>query len=994
MEEQHFYFSTLSSPTAITSSIKCKFNGEEYLLVSKSNILEFYKISEEGLVPLTSKQYSSSIKLLLPYKPTRSNDNYIIVITHGLELEIFTMTNRLVIISNCTIADSIGIPSYYGIKGTVSFDSKYLILNVYENMLKIFELPQNEKSKLISFNMKTICNKIISIQYCYLEHKSTIVILHEDKNGTRNINTFHILDTKELEKGEFSLPMLNYQTNQIIPLKQPLIGFLVIDNESICLISNANKKRLVKMDDCTITCYCFIDNKRILLADSTGNLHIVVLATNSRFEVVEITYRKFGSLKSPASTITYIDNKYLFYGSALGNSFILTMKGKILEEWNNYGPIIDARRIEGYDKYAVKCNGGNGRFGIIERGSKIEEKLFTEMEGIDKINTFVLNKKEYLFISVANEKSMLFEIKRDGINYSINEVTFSYNKNKCILCDVFNNEILQITDNEITVIKSDKCLFKSKKVITHAQISDNVIYFINDNQLKCIDTKCKLRDVVSFESDVSCLHINKEYICIGLWDGSVHIYDKLGKLMNTFEMQPEVPRSLYCLNDTLYIGIDDKVISIELKKQSRKEYAIQNLEDNKYVIRTVYDTICILSKTCYTIQSVGLVRLALENAIDMCETRIGVNGVIIATNKGIVIGEMGLLSRYCFRVEEYEQIGDKLAINDMKCLVVGEEMNQIDLTNGNRTEFHLSLKENEICTCVDNLDDGLYCIGTSVVDPTEVESSKGRIIIVKQIGDLITTLCDKEFDGTVYQVKKYNNYIVALINRHLHIIEKRGNELISKQKTVLRFIGSSLYIQNNLIIVGDIFKSIIVFVYKPELNRIDEFARDCTILSSTCVGALKANERNVFVNCDTNGNIIIYHPKTEAAMNTLEPISYLNVGDFINVIQPNTYNENSILFGGVSGALYSVTSISQENYEFLNRIQECLIKMKVMKSNWRQVITDTERRDMKNIIDGDKIEKILDWSDLRLNKLAKELGLAHSSEVTDRIKEITDIVYN
>ena len=156
IQSHYFMMNTLIDSTAVEHSIIATLtNNEKYLIVSKLNILEIYLINHTGLNLIIKKKYATRIELLEKYKPSKDLNDYVVVITASAEIEIIKMTTMsLVIIANGNIKDQFGRNAFFGIKSVVSPDNRILVVNLCEQLLKIIQLPQYPKDKLIASNIK------------------------------------------------------------------------------------------------------------------------------------------------------------------------------------------------------------------------------------------------------------------------------------------------------------------------------------------------------------------------------------------------------------------------------------------------------------------------------------------------------------------------------------------------------------------------------------------------------------------------------------------------------------------------------------------------------------------------------------------------------------------------------------------------------------------------------------------------------------------------
>ena len=82
------------------------------------------------------------------------------------------------------------------------------------------------------------------------------------------------------------------------------------------------------MQQSTITCYCTIDpdGSRFLLGDMAGHLYMLLLESEDRVDgpvIKDLKLELLGETTIPES-MTYLDNGYVYVGSRLGDSQLVS----------------------------------------------------------------------------------------------------------------------------------------------------------------------------------------------------------------------------------------------------------------------------------------------------------------------------------------------------------------------------------------------------------------------------------------------------------------------------------------------------------------------------------------------------------------------------------------------------------------------------------------------------------------------------------------------
>jgi hypothetical protein len=88
---------------------------------------------------------------------------------------------------------------------------------------------------------------------------------------------------------------------------------------------------------------------------------------------------------------------------------------------------------------------------------------------------------------------------------------------------------------------------------------------------------------------------------------------------------------------------------------------------------------------------------------------------------------------------------------------------------------------------------------------------------------------------------------------------------------------------------------------------------------------------------------------------------------------------NSILFGTISGALGNIFALNESSYQFFLAVQTVMRRhatpiIGLLHEDWRTFVNDYRTSNMKNIIDGDLVESLLDMDRQKLVLIVKEIN--------------------
>lgn len=217
----------------------------------------------------------------------------------------------------------------------------------------------------------------------------------------------------------------------------------------------------------------------------------------------------------------------------------------------------------------------------------------------------------------------------------------------------------------------------------------------------------------------------------------------------------------------------------------------------------------------------------------------------------------------------------------------------------------------------------------------------------------------------------------------------------------------ALYLKtsNDLILVGDLLRSICVLRYRERDSLIEELARD---FNSNLMRSVEIWNDSHFVGAEDHGNLFVMripqNSKYEEERSRLEILSGYHLGDFVNVIAKGSLSRtaalesvvpaesdslnpkfhNSLLFGTVSGRLCSLFPLSRDDFNFLTVLERCLLQ--VVKSlcvgglsheEWRSFFHERRSRHQgydRKTIDGDIIERFLDLTEPVMELVTKAVN--------------------
>lgn len=204
--------------------------------------------------------------------------------------------------------------------------------------------------------------------------------------------------------------------------------------------------------------------------------------------------------------------------------------------------------------------------------------------------------------------------------------------------------------------------------------------------------------------------------------------------------------------------------------------------------------------------------------------------------------------------------------------------------------------------------------------------------------------------------------------------------------------------QDDILLVGDIMKSMSLLQYYKENSKLVEISRDYSLSYLRGIEML-GNNKDLFLGADDGGNLytLVYknadHAEEERAK--LTTFGEFHLGDYINVfrsgsltnqgsdidlltcgdgdnsglINPVTgmpITNSSFVFGTISGAIGTLLLLSESKYKFFQALEssiETVIKSNggLSQSKWRSFQVPNRTSPHKNFVDGDFIEYFMDF---------------------------------
>ena len=380
-------------------------------------------------------------------------------------------------------------------------------------------------------------------------------------------------------------------------------------------------------------------------------------------------------------------------------------------------------------------------------------------------------------------------------------------------------------------------------------------------------------------------------------------------------------------------------------------------------------------------------------------------------------------------------------------------LNDINLKEISRYDFEYeneqSLSFTEISLLEGNTYSKLFVIGTSIIENQSKEAITGHLYLIEinqNNNYIMKKILDVETRGGVYKVISCKNIIYTCIGNILYIYKlnqlidnsyefqlvkkctdftlineihiwdankESEDKLLNNENKGKEKFNSNIIIPNkniHYLIISDLKKSIGIYSYDIEENKLSEICRD---YSCSWVYSVSQLSDELLYITDIEGNIISLKknnfPIKENDEIKLERIAYYNYGERINSMivtkiknkdlyslspeyqidnddndDNNENNENKdevqiVFFSTLEGSIGQIIQINKDIFYFLKSLEELLIKREPNYGNfnykkWKNYNDEIINKESKGFIEGSIFEKFLNNDEAYKKQVLSQLN--------------------
>ncbi|KAL1236897.1 DNA damage-binding protein [Trichinella spiralis] len=990
------YIVTAKAATAVTHSLHGSFTapGSSDLIIFKNSRFEVHSVSAEGLQYVTEGKMFGRIGAAKLFTPKGENKALMVIVTLKQDVAIVEYDNgRIKTLASRNISENFGRPASNGILLSVHPDGEVIGLRIMSSTFKCITWNR-ATSKLSTYSLNYSLTHLSDFVFLHGFQFPVIALIYGDLVGRHVITCRISLDEQEFENGPWSRGHIEWEAHTLIAVPPPLCGVIVVGCSSLLYIRDNSTISTVSppfLSKSIVNCYdAAPDGLTYFLGQLDGTLSLLKLDIE-----------------------TDAEESLLFVGSRIADSKLLRLNSLAIcdETWTevesfpNLAPIVDmvlvdmAKQGQGE---IISCSGygKDGSLKVIRSGIGLYELARLDIPFVNRVWAlrYITNEPKSsrtdirgchrpsgsvedparrrqfgrpqtgrMEISDGSEVSLAacegtsgrllvacrhilhyFNVRDDRLQLTKESVSalsaigrkFVFS---CCLCRLWNL-CKRIDENSFALIDGKKVslgtdsislkMFKTKNTLSILACTEKpTVIYMNNNKLQfsSLDSSAIYYMTPLFTSayDNGVLFTNGQCLTIG-------VVDEIKKLHIRSVVLGETPRRIVWQPENKLVGVLTIRI-MDLPGNSSSESSASN--------RALHSASAPpLRRTTLTVDPNSAIN---EGAVNIGAEDTGVDRSI-ETHSFLLLDQNSFDVLHAYSMNPLEECTSILSCT------MGEDQNPF------------------------------FILSAAVITADETEPLQGRLLMLRyerdgQGNSSLNLVHEKEVNGCVYAMASFKSKLLVAMNSSVLLFEwsdVTGLQLVSSCS--LFVTAMHLKVRDEVILVGDIQRSIAVLRYVPSESSFVEEARD---YHPNWISAIEVIDNDYFMAAENSLNITVsqkdlqQQPVSESQV--VKSAGRLHLGEYINVFKHGALSmysyagisslvSNPIMIGTAEGSILIYCQIHDSHFRVLNDLQRCFSDIVpdnvgcIAYDSYRRYVVYEKNAPAFGFIDGDLIEQLLE----------------------------------
>lgn len=283
-----------------------------------------------------------------------------------------------------------------------------------------------------------------------------------------------------------------------------------------------------------------------------------------------------------------------------------------------------------------------------------------------------------------------------------------------------------------------------------------------------------------------------------------------------------------------------------------------------------------------------------------------------------------------------------------------------------------------------------FVIGTAF-STSEFEPAAGRVLVFSSdtAETIPTTLFILEMDGAVYDIAAIRaSFLVCAVNHSVHVYNTHIVDVDGQPRLEAVYDGLVVALKvrccGNLIIVGDIVRSVIVLRFDTNDVQLVEVTRD---YNTSWICALEILVDGRLIIAEAGGDLLALGRRCSHSDISkgpcLGPLARMRLGDVVTCFasglltsRKSTRSATPLFFGCVSGGIGCIFSIDISKYRLLERLSFAIPpRVTTVDGTFLGVRDTVATTSRAGFIDGEIVEQFLDLPDQAKHQILDRLNL-------------------